>query len=110
VRYNDGSIYSDWSETWQFEVSETGVGIEENNLVDEVKLYPNPAQNQATIESNVVISSLQIMDYTGRILLSQSNVNATQQQLDLSKLGAGMYLVLVKTETGNQTVKTLVVH
>jgi len=50
------------------------------------------------------------MDYTGRILLSQSNVNATQQQLDLSKLGAGMYLVLVKTETGNQTVKTLVVH
>lgn len=110
VRYNDGSVYSDWSETWKFEVSETGVGIDENTLVDDVKLYPNPAQNQATIESNVVISSVQIMDYTGRILLSQSNVNATQQQLDLTNLGAGMYLVLVKTETGNQTVKTLVVH
>lgn len=110
VRYSLNGTYGDWSDIWKFKISETGVGIEESAVVETVNLYPNPAKSLATISSNSELKSVELYDYTGRIISNQQNLNSTQFQLDLLDVKSGMYMVVVNTANGVRTVKPLVVQ
>ena len=72
----------------------------------QLKLYPNPAQNQVNLE----VQSLQTTHLSVRIIDAQGRVaweknfpnleNNTQRQLDLSGLANGSYQVLLKPADG----------
>lgn len=65
----------------------------ESNLGSVYNLFPNPTSNTATIvaESDVIITSFQILDASGRLLLMESDLNKQEFTLNTSFLTNGIY-------------------
>jgi Secretion system C-terminal sorting domain len=61
-----------------------------------ITVYPNPAQNQLTIESQSDIQQVQILSISGKQVLSTNE----SKHIDLSSLAAGFYMIKVFTTTG----------
>lgn len=77
---------------------------------NEIKMYPNPANKQVTIEfpqNTNTNYQLQIADLAGKIVIQQK-INTTTAQINLSKLTTGIYLVTITDNKGNKEVKKLV--
>jgi hypothetical protein len=79
------------------------------NNIQEWTLYPNPADEMATLlaptnQSTSEGYSYRFMDMTGRILLDSKIAGATQQ-IDISKFASGMYLLNVRD--ANSIVKSI---
>lgn len=70
------------------------IGIEEESLESNVSIYPNPFQNQFTIETSLVESQIdyQIISVTGRIL-SQGHFNTNIKQLEIVNGPPGIYFL-----------------
>lgn len=79
---------------------------------DDVKLnvfnaYPNPSKGSWTINSvDTVIESVQVYDFTGKLVLNQSST-ATSLQLDGSSLANGMYIARIASANGVQNLKLI---
>jgi hypothetical protein len=65
----------------------------------EIKAYPNPAGDFVTVESTTTGLTLRLFDLLGRQVLSDSALNGIEQ-LQLSHLPAGTYLLEVFDELG----------
>ncbi len=85
------------------------IGVEEVALNNgNVKLYPNPANGTFTIQLNnvdAVLESVTILDITGKAVLSKSLNSTNEEKVDINNLSAGMYLVKVKTDKGENIQK-----
>lgn len=93
------------------DINVTGtVGMKENYLkANDIVLYPNPANNSVNIKTNTVIRCVSVTDLCGKNILYTSGSNANEQNIDISHLASGVYMV--KVETGNGSVfKKLVVE
>lgn len=82
-----------------------GVGIDEHVEVEKLKLYPNPANSQLTVEVHTKgAARLEI-----RTILGETLMNATafdgKNTIDISSLPAGIYLVSVGGKTGRLVVQ-----
>ncbi len=66
------------------------------------KVYPNPFQNQLTIESEEVIDAIRLFSVNGSLLLETSNKN-----LDLTHFEKGYYFVQITSGTKVATQKVL---
>lgn len=91
------------SQTCDYLVSTT-LGIE---VADKSKskfiVYPNPGLDIITIDMDVSIGDLEIIDLNGRLALSYNNINL--KNIDISKLSKGSYIIKVKTNSIIQTIK-----
>jgi hypothetical protein len=68
-------------------------------MIGKIKVYPNPAKDNLTIECPEEISKVEMFDVLGRIALSNENVsNAT---VDISSLNNGVYFLIIHTASGN---------
>lgn len=71
----------------------------DSNLM--VRIYPNPAQDQITIESDQYqIQEISIADITGREVFRRSAINNSYITIDLHDWDAGMYFVTLVTGRG----------
>ena len=80
----------------------TGINeLSDNNNLFEI--YPNPATDKITIETNNQIESynLEILNTLGQVVLNKKIANSIEQ-VDLSGQAAGVYFV--KVQTGNNTI------
>ncbi len=87
-----------YSDTVQFIA--TGIGAVD---VQEVRVFPVPATDEVVLERGHVVSDarLQVVDATGRVMLSRTwPTGAAQQRLDVSALPAGMYSVILMDDSG----------
>ncbi len=85
------------------------LGIEEN-IAETFEMFPNPASESVTLKlQNNKIEAISITDVKGSIVLSNSNLNTSRTELNVSDLNTGFYLVTVKTVTGYNIVKKLVI-
>lgn len=73
--------------------------LTDNKLV----LYPNPASNLITIESETVLNTVEIYDYTGKKVYSK-NINSSKTSIDVSTFSKGLYLV----KTNNSFSRVLI--
>ncbi|RNA61061.1 T9SS C-terminal target domain-containing protein [Chryseobacterium nematophagum] len=71
-----------------------------NNIIS---IYPNPVKNIMTISSKENLKSYKILDESGRHILS-SSLKGNKQNVDLSSIKSGHYVVSVETE--KQTINT----
>ena len=72
------------------------------------RLYPNPATDMVTVETDgVVISKIEVFDVTGRLLLSQEGTGNPASQLVVRELKSGYYFVRV-TAGSIMSVLTLI--
>lgn len=75
----------------------------------EFMVYPNPAQNQITIRvEEEVFTSFEIVSATGTLVQSGS-ILGEQTQIEISGLSAGMYLVVVRNDSGDLVRQTRIV-
>jgi len=65
----------------------------------ELKAYPNPATNLLTIECPVTHASLSISNLLGQEVVRQP-INDKVSEIDISKLGKGVYFVKVEGKEG----------
>lgn len=83
----------------------------------EVKVYPNPARDKATISLSLAreeVVTVNVFDMQGKKVLpaTQMKMRAGQQQLvvNTGTLTAGSYMVQIQTGTEKTNVKMIVVH
>jgi len=90
-------IYSD---TLQID-SLYGTNIANIIALKGLKIYPNPAQDYLTIDwQGTETLALQLFDALGKEVLTETILPKTKQQLDVSKLPKGVYLLQVNGEYG----------
>jgi len=78
-----------------FNFYQATLGLESNEVLEAVSLYPNPSNGIVRINADLAIESISIMDLQGQMLL-----NTNENFVDASSLSAGIYLVLIQTEAG----------
>jgi hypothetical protein len=87
---------------------ETTIQLKEKGLF--VNLYPNPANDNVTINAqNKLLKEIRILYADGR-LISTVNPQTCNYQLDLKDLKEGMYFIQIIGESGSTTQKLIVRH
>lgn len=76
-------------------VSVSEIALENNT----VSLFPNPAGNQFTINSDNLINQVVVYDVTGR-MIEYIQVDGFEVRMNASDLNNGMYIVRIYTEAG----------
>src|SRR5690554_3984589 len=78
-------------------------------ILNNFKIYPNPAQDYVSVEYDenigVQLRGVQILDSSGKWVRS---VNENFHQIDVSDLSSGVYLFVIQTDKGNKTEKVVV--
>ena len=88
----------------------TALGIEDELPFSEVKVYPNPVEDVLYISiPDVIDLNWTLYDLNGKIILEGNAVQTQLQEIIVSQLASGQYLLLVqKTDTQHyQTFKIL---
>ncbi len=102
-----GGTFTGASKQHKFTVA-SSVGVEENTVVDEVMVFPNPVNHMATLSIDLTESSeidIIISDNLGQVMAAQKMYNAPAGQnkidLDFSAFASGIYFINVVA--GNKT-------
>lgn len=108
LHLNDGSTYNWNVSTINYYEYSQNTGIEQ--ILDfvnfhDVKVYPNPLNNNLNISYNLPISDevlLEIYDYNGKLLIRKDigslNMGNHIHQLNTTKLSSGIYILTIKGE------------
>ncbi len=89
------------------EVRRGTVNVDENQIDNNVRVYPNPTSTTLTIESVSNIKEVHVYNLYGA-LVDVVNVNAAQQTLDVSNYVAGTYMIQLHTDTGVITKRVII--
>ncbi|MBN2779181.1 MAG: T9SS type A sorting domain-containing protein [Bacteroidales bacterium] len=95
---NDGG--SDEITMYDYITIDNGTGINDN-LTNNVKLYPNPATNQISVEAEG-LKSVSVIDMLGKVVFTVEAI-ANKETIDISSLGKANYFVKVVTTDGEIT-------
>lgn len=81
-----------------------------NETAIAMDVYPNPTSDFATVRFKELISidQIRILDLTGKVLLQESNLQATTSlDVDLSKFEDGVYVLEISVEGHRQSVQLI---
>ena len=79
-----------------------GVSLEENRKV--ISIYPNPANNVLNVSKIVELGTLELIDMSGKILLTKEINHNTK--IDISTFKKGLYLINFKSK--NQRFREII--
>lgn len=89
-----------------------GVGIEEQQDVISLQVYPNPVSDKAVVRYQLTEASpvaITIMDMMGRVVMlqdfSHQSAGLYIEELDMARFPAGVYLCRLQTTEGTETIK-----
>ncbi len=81
---------------------------DESAAMGDINVYPNPANTSLSVQANgSIISGLAIFEYLGK-LISVENILTDVNQLDISSLPSGMYLLKIQLSNEQYAVKRFV--
>ncbi|MEO5777132.1 MAG: T9SS type A sorting domain-containing protein [Flavobacterium sp.] len=75
------------------------LSVNENQLVNVVKLYPNLAKDIISIKTDSLIKSIQMIDVQGRILATKL-IQENETAFDVSSYSNGIYFLKITAENG----------
>jgi hypothetical protein len=88
-------------------VDVTSLATPNFDISNSIKLFPNPATNVITIEtnnlSNVVV---EVYDLNGRLIINQ-NISQASNEVKLLQLESGVYLFKIKSKEGEMVKKVI---
>ena len=90
--------------------SSSSAKYEEQNIENEVELYPNPVQNQLQVvlwSDNKVVKILKILDSNGNTLFTknlQLKAGKNEEEIDLSNYENGMYYLYISEYNSRKEV------
>lgn len=71
------------------------VSVKEIAQRNEVLIYPNPAKNSIYFNTKNAIDIVEIVDVTGKVVLSETNLPVGNQNIDITSLTNGIYFVRI---------------
>ncbi|HKK62050.1 MAG TPA: T9SS type A sorting domain-containing protein, partial [Bacteroidales bacterium] len=78
-----------------------GTGIEQTSInSDQLKVYPNPAQNVLNLKGTSELKSAVVYDATGRLIMQVELDNTLHAEMNISTLKNGLYLIEVSSVKG----------
>lgn len=80
--------------------SQGWLGVNSNELVADLEVYPNPAQNTFCISGGLYDGGIEIYDLQGRKILS----SASGTDIEISQLNTGQYFVVIEQKTNKQVL------
>jgi len=104
----NGSFHIIYSELAGAEVKYVRVtsitSVVENKGAFQISVYPNPATEFITIDAGMQENAtVEIMDFSGKVVI-ETYVTTTNDQLDVSDLSSGLYLLKISGEDFTQTL------
>ncbi len=88
----------------------SNIGIEELNLLDDLMIYPNPANDIVNFSmKGMQIAHVELFDLKGDLLLSKE-INNQQGQVAITKLSNGCYLMRFELDNGMALTQRLIKH
>ncbi|MEI7595349.1 MAG: two-component regulator propeller domain-containing protein [Bacteroidota bacterium] len=108
--YNPAIITNTTLNTYVSTIPKTS-SIQENNLINNVLPYPNPAQDhiQLMLPSSDASYNMEIKDMQGRVAKKLSNLNDETSIIDVSDLQKGVYIFTLKNLKTSKEYKGKVV-
>lgn len=91
---------------YQFGLQWTDLSNTENINMYNTYFYPNPASDYISINSTEMLSCIAVMDLSGKSVLHKDN---PKEELDITHLNQGLYLIKIQTNSGKSTIKKLFV-
>lgn len=81
------------------------LSIDENDPVNFMQLYPNPATGKVTIRTSSYMrhANIQLLTISGQLLSEQKELEGNEFYLDISGYAAGVYIISLKE--GNKSIK-----
>lgn len=107
--YNDANAASPFdNELWQEinKLDDCAIAVEKLENT-QAQVFPNPAQNFITINSQKAIENLYLYDVLGNLVV-QKNPSATQYILDANNLPAGFYTLKIQIGENIETHKVVI--
>jgi hypothetical protein len=84
-----------------FQLFDDGVVQVTEVVNSSIKVYPNPTVNHIQIVSQESISTIQLVDMEGKVVMSRS----AQDILDVSSLTPGQYIIIINDEKSLRITK-----
>lgn len=77
--------------------------IENQTRLLEIKVFPNPTNEQITVNFSTFVSNatIELMDINSKVIFQRKNLNGMQFNFDISALAQGVYAIVVKQEGSN---------
>ena len=104
-----------WSPVWSFTIGQDTVGGVQNIFsLQNVNVYPNPANNSLFIDVNIGQQKnavVRIMDVLGKVLIQQEYTfepGLNTRKIDTSKLESGLYIVRIQSGESFYALKILI--
>ncbi|MFY9307946.1 MAG: T9SS type A sorting domain-containing protein [Bacteroidia bacterium] len=100
-----------WFNTLKVSCTAT-TGISENEMQQTVNisLYPNPAENEITIESSEEMERIQVTDINGKIVINIESLNKDAANINISAINNGFYFIKSYDKQGRVTVNKFMVQ
>ena len=93
-----------------FHVHFFDAGVEEYQLADKLRIYPNPATDVVNVQctmnnGQVEVQSVEVFDVYGKLVtvVGANNYSPLQTRINVSDLASGIYFVRVTTDAGAVT-------
>lgn len=82
------------------------LSVKENNLENQIIIYPNPIKDILNIKTeNSILSTVSIIDFQGREVLTKStNLNS----INMSKFSSGVYFLKIKSDNNVSIFKKII--
>lgn len=74
---------------------------EEEKLENPILLYPNPSSGYINFESDKIVRNLEVLNYTGEVIMNLNRINSAKGDIDLSILSSGIYILKLSTDDGD---------
>jgi len=85
------------------------IGLAEPLPQSQINIYPNPTNQNFTIEANEILKSVKLYNTIGQLVLEIKPLQ-TNSQIEVSHLPKGLYFVQILQQNGTSVLKKVVVN
>lgn len=104
IQYVDDAMIGSLKAPYVIDINPLSIGLNEQS----VNVYPTLVKDHTFVKAQGVnLQSISVMDLNGVVLFTETNPQG-ETRIDLSTYSQGVYLILVKTEKGEQKIYRVV--
>lgn len=85
----------------------TSVSIIENNLNNDISIYPNPTSDllNISLENNIDLFSVRLFDIKNQTILEKNDLSGSKHSINISELSNGIYFLELKSQERTAKIK-----
>lgn len=99
--------------TITFTYNSSTLSNKQDEILNEIKIFPNPTKGDITISNiqNIDFKSIEIYNILGSLVKNYThNIGSSKMDVNLSTLNKGLYLLKLKTNTGSIKTQRIIVE